>query len=62
MSNKIVTEEYHRDFAIDRGRGTEYVKWTAWETSCPNVRGYGKTEEEAKDDLRSRTPVSLGGK
>lgn len=48
---KINTEEYHRDFVIDRGKGGEYVRWTAWRESRPNVKGYGKTEEEAKYDL-----------
>lgn len=48
---KINTEKYHRDFAIDRGRGSEHVRWTAWRESRPNVKGYGKTEEEAKYDL-----------
>ena len=47
----IVAEEYHRDFAIDRGRGTEYVRWSTWRESRPNVRGYGKTEEGAISDL-----------
>ena len=55
---KITTTKYYRVFAIDRGKGTEYVRWTAWRADRPNVRGYGMTEEEAKSDLDTRT----GGK
>ena len=48
---EIITAKYYRDFAIDRGRGTEYVRWSAWRGSRPNVKGYGRTEDEAISDL-----------
>lgn len=54
-SIKIITKKYHRDFAIDRGKGTEYVRWVAWTALRPNVRGYGKTEAEAREDLATKS-------
>jgi len=68
VTDDIITAKYHRVLAIDRGNGTEYVRWTAWEAGYPNRRGYGRTEEEAKNDLASFCPVvpepppSVGGK
>ena len=54
----IITSKYHRDFAIDRGMGIEYVRWMAWRKGYPNVRGYGKTEQEAIDNLKSYCEAS----
>lgn len=64
----VITAKYYREFAIDRGRGTEYVRWRAWEAEYPNHKGYGKTEEEAKENLASfcavvpEPPHNEGGK
>lgn len=48
---KILTKEHDRNFVVGQGFGFRTVRWQAWRQSRPNVRGYGKTEEEAIDDL-----------
>jgi hypothetical protein len=53
---EIKTEDYGREFAVDRGRGAEYPRWTAWHEDRPGVRGYGATEAEAVADLAQVRP------
>ncbi len=56
---KIITEKYNRDFLIDQGAGFRTVRWSAHREFHPNVKGYGKKEKGAIDDLvRNVQPLS----
>lgn len=56
LKDRIITIMHHRIFAIDRGRGTEYVQWTSHRPGRPNVKGYGATKQAAIDDLKAKQP------
>ncbi len=53
---KIITGKYYRDFLIDRGRT---VRWSAHREFHPNIKGYGRTEKGAIDDLIRNTQPLL---
>lgn len=48
---EIKTQKYYRDFTVNRGRGTEYMRWWAWRAPRPAIKGYGRIKEEAIYDL-----------
>ncbi len=52
MPLKIFTEKKDREYAVGRGGSLKYYSWVAWRDTRPTVRGYGKTEIEAIDDLK----------
>lgn len=47
---EFVIEDYGREYLIGRN-GTESVRYAAWRLDRPNVRGHGKTPNEAIYDL-----------
>ena len=48
---EFVVEDYGREYLIARGGPDEHVRYSAWRVSIPNVRGYGKTPNDAIYDL-----------
>lgn len=48
---RIITKKAERDFLVGQGYGFRTVRWRAWREPRPKVRGYGKTEQEAIEDL-----------
>lgn len=48
---QFVIEDYGREYLIGRGGPDEHVRYSVWRVDRPNVRGYGKTPNDAIYDL-----------